>query len=169
MNMIEGTETAEDLARALSADDVASHDDRVSLDLGQDRVERGEISMDVVEGGYSTQWITEPRHARCSSGIGEAALCAAKADACEERAWSLGDFEQTAAPFAHAAGAGDRTEGARDAALAADHVPHVLGCDVQPHDELTALAVDRVDAHSIWIPDQAPGEVLDQFSQGSSP
>src|SRR4051794_11816846 len=78
------------------------------------------------------------------------------------------DLEQRAAAPARGRGADDRAQRTGDAALAADHLAHVVLGHVEL-DHQVAVAVDLLDPDRVRLVDQATGQVLDELSRARHP
>jgi hypothetical protein len=79
---------------------------------------------------------------------------------------SVSDLEDQPAPLAGAAGADDRAERPSDAALAADHLAHVVLRDVQAEDD-GIFALLLLHADGVGIVYELPSQVREQVSQDS--
>ena len=76
---------------------------------------------------------------------------------------SADDLELQPPARARPAGAHDGAQGARDAALPADHLADVVFGDVQAEDERAVVALDLLDAHRVGLVDEPPRELREQL------
>jgi hypothetical protein len=76
----------------------------------------------------------------------------------------LDDLDRDAAMLAPRRGAHDRAQRARDPALPADHLAHVVGRDAEQERELSLALLD-LDPDGVGLVDQPPGELFQELSR----